>query len=136
MRIILHMFVVVNWGDSPNPLLLVEEFDKVCVVPMLFCLYINGLIDSLKTINNNDAPRLVSCKVPALMFADDTLLSKTPMGFQRTLDSFNAFCKARGLEINVPKTKIMVFNPSHSTRQNPSLNGILLELRGFLLSII
>lgn len=100
-----------------------------CVLaPTLFCLYINGLIDFLNNIKDIDAPKLSTVKIPALMFADDTLLlSKSPLGIQRILDGFAQFCNMRGLEINLSKTKFMVFKPPKSTRPNPSLNGTLLE---------
>ncbi|XP_078518868.1 uncharacterized protein LOC144784041 [Lissotriton helveticus] len=100
-----------------------------CVLaPTLFCLFVNGVIAHLNGTENTDAPKLNGSRVPAIMFADDTLLlSKTPMGIQRILDSFVAFCTDRGLEINATKTKFMVLNPSQKLRPNPLLGASRLE---------
>lgn len=100
-----------------------------CVLaPTLFCLFINALVAQLNEVKDNDALKLARSKEPAMMFADDTLLlSKSPMGIQRVLDSSTIFCKNRGLEINTLKTKFMVFNLANTSRLNPCLNGTLLE---------
>lgn len=84
-----------------------------CVLaPTLFCLYINGLVKHLLAIKDMDAPKLSTGRVPTPMFADDTLLlSRTATGIQRVLDEFADFCALSGLEINLAKTKYMIFNP-------------------------
>lgn len=100
-----------------------------CVLaPTLFCLFINGLIDHLNKISDTDTPKLTANRIPAMMFADDTLLlSKTSTGIQRILDGFANFCELRGLEINLTKTKFMILNPPKTTRPGPVLYGIILE---------
>ena len=44
-----------------------------------------------------------------LLFADDVLISDTPMGLQNQLDVLSSACKDLFLGINTDKTKIMVF---------------------------
>lgn len=53
-------------------------------------------------------PKIVSLRVPALLFADIMLLiSKTPTGLQALIDRFMYFCKIRGMDLNVSKPKYM-----------------------------
>ena len=44
-----------------------------------------------------------------LLFADNVLISDTPMGLQNQLDVLSSACKDLFLGINTDKTKIMVF---------------------------
>jgi hypothetical protein len=45
-----------------------------------------------------------------LGYADDfLLLADTPHGLQRLIDATSAFCVATGMQICVPKPKMMVF---------------------------
>lgn len=62
------------------------------------------------------------------MFGDNTLLlSKSPMGLQRTLKEFCNFCKNRNLEINLSKTKYTVFHAKTVNCPQPKMNGMALE---------
>ena len=46
-----------------------------------------------------------------LLYADDTVvLAECPEDLQRALDMLNIFCEFRGLDINVRKTKVMIFS--------------------------
>lgn len=116
-------------GDLTACFPIQREVRQGCVLaPTLFCIFINGLIAHLNNIKDSDAPKMANGKVPALMFSDNTLLlAKSPMGIQRILNGFVDFCEQRGLEINLAKTKYMVFNPSRSSRNNPTLNNTTLE---------
>ena len=81
--------------------------------PLLFGLYIDELerilIASEDTI---DAPSLYAKLLPILLFADDiALFSYSPEGLQAQIDILADFCKLRGLEVNVKKTKVVVFEP-------------------------
>lgn len=97
------------------------------LAPTLFSLYINGIVDRLSPINT-DALTLAGVKVPILMFADDTLIiSKTPSGLQRALQTFEVFCLDRGLEVNVSKTKFMALNPHKLFKGSIMLNNLPLE---------
>ncbi len=51
-----------------------------------------------------------------LLFADDiALFSYSASGLQKQLDVLAEFCAARGLTVNVNKTKILVFEHRKST---------------------
>ena len=77
--------------------------------PNLFKIFINDLPsylnDSLDPVFINDLP--LNC----LMYADDiVLLSTTPAGLQDKLNKLHRFCEDWCLEVNVTKTKVLIFN--------------------------
>lgn len=79
--------------------------------PTLFKLFINGLPDILS--NNYDNVHLDNEKIPCLLYADDlVLISDSKEGLQKRLDTLCTFCKDWCMEINVKKTKIIIFNRS------------------------
>ena len=60
--------------------------------------------------NMLDAPGLLDTLIPLLLFADDlAIFSHTPSGLQAQLRILEQFCRARGLVVNVAKTKAVVF---------------------------
>ena len=62
-----------------------------------------------------DAPSLMDVVIPLLLFADDlALFSHSHAGLQAQLDILHAFCKDRGLQVNIAKTKVMVFEHRHT----------------------
>ena len=85
--------------------------------PLLFGLYIDELEKLLKAAEDEiDAPYLIDRIVAILMFADDiALLSHSAEGLQAQLDILAEFCKPRGLEVNVQKTKVVVFEKVKSS---------------------
>lgn len=90
-----------------------------CVqAPTLFTLYVND-IPTHQEGCNNDSPRLAGETIPALLFADDTILiSQTPRGLQNLLNSFHLYCVNKGLQINASKTKYMSIKPHKSFKNN------------------
>ena len=72
-------------------------------------------LDELETLledasEHTDCPRLAQLLIAILMFADDiALFSYSPRGLQHQLNILQEFCIARGLQVNVLKTKTMVF---------------------------
>ena len=77
--------------------------------PNLFKIFINDLPsylnDSLDPVFINDLP--LNC----LMYAGDiVLLSTTPAGLQDKLNKLHRFCEDWCLEVNVTKTKVLIFN--------------------------
>ncbi len=52
-----------------------------------------------------------------LLYADDTILfSETKKGLQQSLDVFKKYCIDWKLEVNVKKTKVMIFNSNRRTQ--------------------
>ena len=82
-----------------------------CVLsPTLFSLYINDLV---KIFDDNCHPITLQSgkKISCLMYADDlVILSESASGLQLALDKLNVYCRIWNLEVNIDKTKIMIFN--------------------------
>ena len=69
-----------------------------------------------------------------LLYADDTIvLAECPEHLQRALDIFKIYCEFWGLDINVRKTKVVIF-PRGKIRKMPKFNLIrkLLTLFGII----
>ena len=79
--------------------------------PILFNMYINDIFDMANNGNKVDICLGEGKKVNALMYADDLIfLSDTEEGLQKLIDKLGDYCEKWRLEINVKKTKTMVFN--------------------------
>ena len=63
------------------------------------------------------------------MYADDlVLISQTEEGLQSNLDSLNSYCKQWKLQINIKKTKCMVFNRGNGLcKSNLTLDNNIIE---------
>jgi hypothetical protein len=78
--------------------------------PLLFGLYLDALEGRLDG-KECDAPTLTDVHIWLLLFVNDLVLtSKSEVGLQQQLDTFQQFCTERGFIVNVEKTKAMVFN--------------------------
>lgn len=99
-----------------------------CVLaPTLFSLYVNDIPDHLLGCEH-DSPRLGGLSVPALLFADDTILiSQTLKGLQNLINSFVGYCKLKGLELNPSKTKYMSINPHKTFKENITVDMETIE---------
>ena len=102
-----------------------------CVLsPILFNLYIDKICNIFDescdpvTTNNRD----LNC----LLWADDLLLvSRSANGLQNCIDKMYNFYSELGLEINIKKTKIIIFNKrgiSFENKFNFNLNRAKLEI--------
>ena len=90
------------------------------ISPDLFKIYIKDLSDDLDTPN---CPMLLDQIISHLLWADDLiLLALDPRTLQHQLDHLNQFCEEWGLEINVSKTKLMVFHEHLLSHATPSFN--------------
>ena len=70
--------------------------------------------DYLKTVN--DLPYLVDTKINNLLFADDLAnfsLSKEEL--QKQISMLEQYSNEWGLELNLSKTKLMIFNKQRTT---------------------
>jgi hypothetical protein len=114
---------------SPNGLRQGENLS-----PILFALYLNDLEDYLQqrnhgvefVINENDFN--IYIKLFVLLYADDTvLMSEDQESFQNLLNDFSDYCKLWKLQINMNKTKVMVFGTNKPEKYKFYLNGTILE---------
>ena len=81
-----------------------------CVLsPLLFNLYLSDLP---KIFTNDCHPvELSESKISCLMFADDLiLLSETAEGLKKCMLNLENYCIKWGLDINIDKTKVVIFN--------------------------
>ena len=81
--------------------------------PKIFSLFINDLVSFLESRCNHGI--FVTNEIPdvlTLMFADDTddaSFSDTVARLQKLIDFIAQFCKLVGMDLNLDKTKIIVF---------------------------
>ena len=118
-----NSWTVVNLGkngalssrvETPNGL------RQGCILaPILFSIFISDVLAPLKAVRAFP-PKLGGAEVPAIFYADDTiLLDQTQIGLQRQLDAFAGYCKKNDLIINTQKTQVMVF----AGKSNPHQRG-------------
>ena len=66
-----------------------------------------------------DPPQLLSYKFNCLSYADDiVVLSRSASGLQASLNHLKDFCETWCLEVNIKKTKIVIFSKCKSPSQN------------------
>ena len=97
--------------------------------PLLFGLYIDEIEAMLKAAAPSiDAPTLGLMTVAILLFADDiALFSYSPQGLQAQLDILQAFCRQRGLTVNIAKTKVLVFEHKRSNSPEFTYEGQVIQ---------
>ena len=77
--------------------------------PFLFSVFLDDVEMHLGK-NIQDGITLDQLQLYLLLFADDAVLvSETPAGLQRSLDSLKEYCDKWNLTVNIDKTKIVVF---------------------------
>ena len=89
------------------------------VSPFLFPIFLNDLEDyfcqlggiPLENIRDKLESELhVYYKLFVILYADDTvILSESKDGLQKALDIFESYCEIWKLQVNVNKTKVMIF---------------------------
>ena len=82
----------------------------VMMSPALFRVYLSDLPKCCESVEC-DPITIGSANIGCLIYADDVILSKTAGGLQRSLPNLNHYSQMWKLQINVRKTKIMIFNP-------------------------
>ena len=100
--------------------------------PDLFKLFFKDLSP---LFNFHNCPDLMDNKISHLLWADDlVLLALDAKTLQNQLNVLSNFCKKWGVEINLDKTKLLIFNGTKSATKrhqsdinNLSLNGIQLD---------
>ena len=94
---------------------------------LLFSLFISDIVNHIPKIG----PKINDVIVSIILYADDMcLIAESENDLQRMLDSLEEYCDENKLEVNVNKTKVMVFHrgrlPTMSIK--PSYAGQLLEI--------
>jgi len=80
--------------------------------PLLFSLFIS---DIEKTLEDSPAEpvNLGRALIHILLFADDVvLLAKSVLGLKTKIRTLAKYFKSLGLDVNVEKTQVMIFNSS------------------------
>jgi len=76
--------------------------------PLLFNLYIHDLTHCFK--DSGDFPLIGNIPIKCLMYADDmVVMSTSKEGLQSALDDLHSYCREWKLEVNVEKTKVVIF---------------------------
>ena len=85
--------------------------------PLLFGLFIEQLHYLLVENVPGAGPMFGRLRIPDLMYADDVMLMviNSPGQMQGLLDALHLFCKLFGMEVNIKKTKIIIFRPIGKT---------------------
>lgn len=97
-------------GHLTNPIETKKGVRQGCILaPLLFNLYINDLVTHLNKLEHHP-PKLASKHISILLYADDAvLLSKTPLGLKRMMQTLTKYSQQNRLEINYDKTKVISF---------------------------
>ncbi len=107
--------------------------------PFLFSIFLNDLEDYFAQIGGEPLTLItekleselhIFYKIFLILYADDTIiLSESKEGMQNALDIFQTYCEQWHLQVNVNKTKVMVFCKRKSrTVYDFKLNGESLEV--------
>ena len=82
-------------------------------------------------LDDENCPRLIDEIVSHLLWADDLiLLALDPSTLQKQLDILDQYCKDWGLDINLTKRKLMIFNSkysNHSATHNFHIGSMSLQ---------
>ena len=89
----------------------IQGFRQGCILsPLLFNLFLNELLLSLNNDITNPIILPSGEKINILFYADDLLfISRSKVGLQSCLDHLQSFCSTWHKEVNLKKTKIMIF---------------------------
>ena len=106
--------------------------------PKIFSLFINDLVLFLESQCNQCVFFFVTNEIPDVltrMFADDvTSFSDTVAHLQKLIDLIAQLCKMVGMEINLNKTKIIVFRnggPLRAVVEKWYFNGVQVDVVSF-----
>ena len=99
--------------------------------PVLFAIYLNDLETYLLhknlsgvTIGIPDGDIQLYLKHFSLLYADDTIImAENPSDFQQCLQAFSEYCTEWKLNINVGKTKIIIFGSLGIPNLNFTIGG-------------
>ena len=96
--------------------------------PLMFMLFINDIVQNINT-DINSTFSIDDFQLFMLLYADDAVVfSKSPEGLQSILNDLELYCRTWGLNINISKTKAMIFEKGRHTTYDFYLNNKKLEL--------
>ena len=101
-----------------------------CLSPFLFAMYINDLEQELEE-NGVNGIDLGMIKLLLLLYADDIVLfGATPEELQKSLSVLEEYCRRWRLNVNIDKTKILVFRKGGRLPGNLQFkyNGNIIEI--------
>ena len=87
--------------------------------PTLFNIYLSDLPEMLNIASTTEVmprERPTNC----LLYADDFVFARSAKGLQRILNKLESFCEKADLNMNLDKTKVMIFNNSGKSLNNYS----------------
>jgi hypothetical protein len=99
------------------------------ISPLLFNIFLNDI-----TLVLNESictpPFLSNKSVGCLLYADDlVIMSETEEGLQCSLDHLNMYCIKWKLDVNVRKSKVLIFNGNNETSKSTfSVGNVNLEI--------
>ena len=88
--------------------------------PILFSLFVEDLEMFLLIQNRyNPGINIQDICLILLLFADDmVVIGETPEDLQQSIDRLYEYCISWGLQVNIPKTKIIVFRKRGAIKRN------------------
>lgn len=104
--------------------------------PLLFALYLNDLEAFLMhknlagiTIEIDDEDMMIYMKLFSILYADDTvLMADSPTDLQNCLNAFAIYCKEWKLNINVAKTKVLIFGARKTSHLQFNIDDHLIDI--------
>ena len=104
--------------------------------PVMFSLYLNDLETFLihkglsgVTLDISDDEVMIYIKLFSLLYADDTaLMANSPTGLQNCLDAFSVYCDQWKLNVNVAKTKVVIFGSRKKPNVEFSIGNQAIEI--------
>jgi hypothetical protein len=108
------------------------------LLPFLFSVFLNDLEDYFKTLDGVPLEKLkerfynelhILFELFIILYADDTvLMSETKEGMQQSLNIFQLYCDLWKLDVNINKTKVMVFSKKKNLNYSFILQDKQLEV--------
>ena len=103
--------------------------------PALFAIFLNDMQSYIETHGGRGVNLVTSedstawLKLLLLLYADDTIIvSDNESDFQKCLDAFNDYCLEWHLNVNVNKTKIVIFGARNLTKYHFKLGNSVISI--------
>lgn len=123
-----NMKVMVNKNEKTNDIEITQGvLQGDSLSPTLFAMMLHDIAEFFKEKGHDNVIR----DMELLLFADDLVLfAKDVIELQRKLDTLVEYCSINGLEVNIEKTKILIFKKAGRQKSTRSLKykGIALEV--------